>query len=129
MDSHGLTRSSLIWLYRGALIEAEWARSPRYLLMRYEDFVADPAPRVAQILGWVGIPDATPPFEDARHVRLSLVHNVSGNPVRFTRGAVELRADERWKTDLRPWEQRYVDLLTRCLLRRFGYSDLGEEQT
>ena len=48
MDSHGLTRSSLTWLYRGSLIEAEWGRSSHCMTMRYEDFVADPALRVAQ---------------------------------------------------------------------------------
>ena len=74
-----------------------------------------------RILRWTGIADAVPPFHGDRRVQLSVVHNISGNPVRFARGSVELKADEGWKTDLTRREQRYVSLLTWPLLRRFGY--------
>jgi hypothetical protein len=48
-------------------------------------------------------------------------HSVDGNPMRFDVGAVAIRPDGRWRTDLNPRTRRAVTALTAPLLFRYGY--------
>lgn len=121
MDRHSATFSSLAWVYRGALIESTWGGTDRHRFLRYEDFVDDPQRHVAELLDWLGVPDARPTFHPDGSVEVLLSHNISGNPVRFQRGAVQLRQDEAWRTALPTLVRRYVEVLTWRPRRRMGY--------
>ncbi len=48
-------------------------------------------------------------------------HTVSGNPVRFEAGPIEIRPDLEWRTALPTGKRRLVTALTWPLLRRYGY--------
>ena len=50
------------------------------------------------------------------------VHALAGNPSRFKDGPIEIRRDDRWKTDQPRGQRAIVSLLTWPLLRRYGYS-------
>ena len=56
-----------------------------------------------------------------REISLSLDHTVSGNPGRFRKGTIELRADEEWKAKMRGADKNVVTALTAPLLLKYGY--------
>lgn len=121
MDRHGVTFSSLAWVYRNRLTESEWGRSPRYMRLRYEDFIADPAGTLSDFFRFVGEPDLRVPFTDDGALLLAPAHNISGNPSRFQTGPMHLRVDDAWRNDLPPAVAAYVRLLTWPHMAHFGY--------
>lgn len=115
-------KTSLRWMARNLGAEAFRRRSPkRYLMLRYEDFVAEPQVTIARILGLVQEQAASVPYVAEREVKLGVNHNIWGNPNRFQTGLVRLRRDDEWDSRMRPRDKSLVTLLTLPLLVRYGY--------
>jgi hypothetical protein len=121
MDQHSSTVSSLAWVYRNRLVEWEWHDDSKYLQMRYEDFIADPAKEVAGILELVELGDLSAPFVSSHEVDITPSHNISGNPVRFQQGTTTLRADEAWRESMPRHVKMYVRAITWPHMSHFGY--------
>jgi hypothetical protein len=122
MLRRGPAESSLRWMARNLAVEALWRRSPeRHLLLRYEDFVAEPQKTIGRVLKLVHEEDAPRPHVGEHEVELGMNHNVWGNPSRFQSGTVEIRPDAEWAHNLRPGDRRLVSSLTFSLLARYGY--------
>lgn len=122
MDRFGPVHSSASWLARNVVVEAATARwrVPR-LLLRYEDFVADPASAVRRIGAAAGLGLDPEGVIEGRTVRRGVDHIVAGNPDRFLEGSIELHPDDEWRTRL-PRRQRWaVTAVTAPLLGRYGY--------
>src|SRR3712207_2051619 len=114
--------SAVLWDSWNASAEALWRRTPdRYLRLRYEDFVADPRQSFERILNLLDERGTEPPLASEREVRLGVTHTVSGNPNRFDTGAVELRPDHAWTSEMTPRDKALVTVLTSPLLYRYGY--------
>jgi hypothetical protein len=92
-----------------------------YLFLRYEDVVADPAAHIARLARFAGLGDAPMDFLEGDSAVLAPTHSVDGNPMRFTKGPVSIRADEGWRDRMDERDRRIVSALTRPLLRRYGY--------
>jgi hypothetical protein len=88
---------------------------------RYEDFAAEPARVVSEIVDFAsdGLSNS-PAFRDHRVV-IEPSHTVWGNHSRFLTGEVEIRSDEAWRTDFEPTARRWVELITGGTARQFGY--------
>jgi hypothetical protein len=97
--------------------------------LRYEDFVNDPAFHIGRTLVGVGLDSGHDVRQvlQGREVPLDVDHTVSGNPVRFRTGTVELRQDEEWKAKMSDADRNLVTALTAPLLLKYGY--LGRRQT
>jgi Sulfotransferase family len=116
------TKSSALWDTWNASAEALWRRTPeKYLRLRYEDFVTDPRRSFERILRLLGEESAEPPLASDREVRLGVSHTVSGNPNRFETGAVELRPDHEWISNMSSRNRALVTALTLPLLPHYGY--------
>jgi hypothetical protein len=123
MKQTGASQSTIKWVHRNLKAEAVRRRFPddRSLLVRYEDFVADPEASVKAIVALVGEEPRSWPFVHPNVVQLEPNHAVSGNQSRYRSGPIEIRADEEWRH-----EQKLTDRLiaTACalpLLKRYGY--------
>jgi D-aminopeptidase len=57
-----------------------------------------------------------------------LSHTVSGNPNRFETGAIELRPDHEWISNMSPRDRALVTVLTSPLLYRYGYRIAASSQ-
>jgi hypothetical protein len=44
-----------------------------------------------------------------------------GNPMRMDNGPVKLRLDDQWRSSMGPRHRRLVTVMTKPLLRRYGY--------
>ncbi len=116
------TGTSLRWAARNLGTEALWRRSKeRYLMLRYEDFVAEPRRVIERALEVVDEGTAPLPHVGEHEVKLGANHNIWGNPNRFQTGLVRLRPDDEWVSRMRPEDRRLITALTFPLFTRYGY--------
>jgi len=125
------TKASLRWIWINESFRILARRGVPTTVVRYETFVRSPREelmRIARDTG-VALKETDLAFVHGSKVRFAEDHLVAGNRMRFEREPVALTPDEGWRTGLTPHQQRMVTLLTRPLLRRFGYeaSDLGAD--
>jgi hypothetical protein len=90
-------------------------------VVRYEDFAADPGATLQQVGRLTGLDFSSLARSLESGDPLSPQHNIAGNRVRMD-GAIRLRLDERWKTNLSAADRRIFNALAGRALRRFGYS-------
>lgn len=123
MTRYSPVRSALLWDANNTSLGILGRLGTPRLLMRYEDFLADPRSAVRRIAGFAELPIAPGDLDflgDA-HVELTQAHTVAGNPMRFRTGRIELRRDDAWKQQLPRRQQRVISALTAPLLLRYGY--------
>jgi hypothetical protein len=123
MDVNGVFNSAVSWWVWNLTSEAVTRRQDpgRVMLLRYEDFVAEPLRTTATIVRLVDEDEQVLPFIDETTVRLSGNHTVSGNPVRFVDGVVQIREDDEWRSRMPMPRRTAISLMTFPLLARYGY--------
>lgn len=122
----GKVNSTWYWIGFDLAADAVRRRHPeRSLLVRYEDFVLDPAATVARILPLIGLPASANPVAADRSVPLGPNHTVTGNPDRFVTGRIVLREDARWRTEMPRSHRALVTAMTLPFLSRYGYTARG----
>jgi hypothetical protein len=111
------------WAVRSEFIERTLRPrlGSRYLLLRYEDLVADPTGSIGRVAAFAGLGDPEAAFASARSVNLGENHCLPGNPIRHTRGALEIRSDDAWLSEMPEASRRLVTALDFPWMRRFGY--------
>jgi Sulfotransferase domain len=127
MPRYTAGQASLRWLTQNAMLEALAAAGTPRLLVRYEDFVADPAGTLDRVAGHLGVTVPAGRWPGAREVVLGPNHTVAGHPLRFTSGTVPVRADEAWRQQMPLGRRRVVGALTLPLRFRYGYVGDGHE--
>lgn len=123
IPSLSTTESTIQWLAMNAGASSLVRRHGRgrSLVVRYEDFASDPGATIAAITGLVGRGDPQAPFRAARTVELGGNHTVSGNPMRFEVGAIQLREDNRWRKGLPRLPRILATSMSLPLMLRYGY--------
>ena len=114
LPTHGAFSASARYALYNGLTQSAARKGVDYMLLRYEDLIAEPETNLRAVIRHAGEPpaDAALPFLTEQGVLLAENHLVDGNPVRFAKGAVPLRADEEWRTKMRPGPRRAVTALT-----------------
>jgi hypothetical protein len=97
------------------------AKRGNYTLVRYEDFMTNPVEVVNQVLVDMSVNDKDLSFINNKKITLDVDHTVSGNPMRFKVGEIELRVDDKWKEELSTKNKNIVSVLTRKRLKKYGY--------
>ena len=110
------------WLTRNALTEVLLARrlGPRYMRVRYEDFVADPDRTITQISAMCGVGRRLAGLSEGV-VKFGTNHSVSGNPSRLSTGPVKIRTDDEWTQKMEARPMLAATIGAAPLLRRYGY--------
>jgi Sulfotransferase family len=109
------------WDMWNAATRAIFKRSPRYTMLTYEALMAEPERTIRAVLDRIGEADAALPFTSERTVTLHPNHTVSGNPSRFSTGAVTLRRDDAWRRDMPAFDRRLVTVVAAPFMRPYGY--------
>jgi hypothetical protein len=73
------------------------------------------------LLAYGGVAGADLAFVDGSRLVLGAHHSVGGNPMRFSRGTVEVRLDDAWRDALPARDRRIVTVLTWPLLVAYRY--------
>lgn len=114
-------RTGVEWVLMNVGIELLKSRT-RSLFMKYEDFVKEPRDATSYLEAELLRPLALSPETFERNaICLSTNHTVSGNPMRFATGAVEVARDDKWLSEMARFDRQIVSLLTWPLLSRYGY--------
>jgi hypothetical protein len=118
MEQLGTWRAVARWTSHNLIFSLAGLRSRRVRL-RYERFAADPN-ELGTVLGHLTADLAVtmPSFTD-HSVDLEVNHTVSGNPMRFTTGRIQIRPDDGWRSSMARRPRWIVGLLTAPL--RLGY--------
>jgi hypothetical protein len=120
------SKSTLYWRGFNIASRAILRRYPaQSMLLRYEDFIADPAGTVATLMRLAGADPAGNPVS-GHTVELHTNHTVTGNPDRFRHGETVIRAsDERWRRSLGRPARLAAMLLSWPMSWRYGYRHSG----
>lgn len=93
----------------------------RYIFLYYEDLASHPEEGVTQTLVKLGLPYPGPKFINHHSIYLKPNHTVSGNPMRFKQGLIEIKPDTDWKLKMKKSHRSLVTALTFPLLYHYGY--------
>ncbi len=123
MKRQGPVKSTMGWLLWNLAAERIRREVPpdRWMFMRYEDFVARPRDAVRSIVRFVGEDGVTDPFIDEITAVFGANHTVSGNPIRFTDGEIEIRLDDEWMSKQPLMDRSFSTALALPLMLRYGY--------
>jgi hypothetical protein len=111
------------WILDAAicLLIRKLTRVPEYFV-RYEDFVANPAPVLKQIGGLTGLDFGSVGARIERGETMHVGHCIAGNRLRM-QGAVRLELDDAWTRELTRSEHRTIWAIGGWLMRWLGYSE------
>lgn len=116
------TRISLSWdLANTALDLLGATEALACLRVRYEDLIERPGAELNRILGHLDEEPLDPSEMALRTLPPGVAHTVSGNPMRFEKGNIELRLDVEWQRKMLRRQRLLVSALTWPLLLRYGY--------
>jgi hypothetical protein len=115
--------AALRWDVRHGFCEALLKRrlGSRYMRMRYEDLVRDPAAAVRSITRFAHEPDPDLWFLHDGRAEFEPNHTFSGNPLRLRQAAIEVRPDEAWRAKMSLREKTLATITALPLLSRYGY--------
>ncbi|MEO8477660.1 MAG: sulfotransferase [Actinomycetota bacterium] len=122
MARTGPVRTAVRWLATNAAF-AILRLAPGSLrpAARYEDVVRTPGPWAHRILVQTGAASTAPIFADERTALLGIDHSISGNPMRFRTGPVEIVADDAWRSQMPRRDRVIVGAITLPLRVVGGY--------
>lgn len=120
------TKNTAYWRAFNIASRAILRRYPEQsMLLRYEDFIADPAGTVDTLLRMCGADPAGNPVR-GQTVALHTNHTVTGNPDRFRTGETVIRPqDDSWRRDLPATARLATALVSWPQSWRYGYRHPG----
>ena len=121
LRNRGPAASAAMWTADNVAAEGYRAHAAGYTRLRYESFAAQPGTMIRTILDAVDEPTISLPFEHGNTIKVTANHSVSGNPIRFATGALQVSEDDEWKTAMDPRRKALVTALTFPLLARYSY--------
>ncbi len=128
MPQYSATKSGVLWTMHNWMFHLLHVVHRQTRLMRYEDMIADPYAKLAEVRAFLDLPPAEPEFlrivDGAPVARVGASHSIAGNPMRFTNGELTLRTDSAWRTAPPKRGDRKIALLTWPGRLRYGYLDV-----
>src|ERR1022692_4015502 len=123
MSVHPASWAIGLWTADNLLFDLIARRMPGAARIRYEDLIDDPAGVVARIVSVLELPhtDLSLDFLADGAAALPQSHSLSGNPMRFKRGQMVVRADDEWRSAMSGPRKAAISAATWPLLLRYGY--------
>ena len=113
------TFTTTSWLARNFLVEVIGRRQP-IELVQYDDMARDPAAVLRRLADVVGEPAGDMEFLTSASATLAPTHSVGGNPMRMKSGAIVIKPDDEWRTELAPRKRAVTTAIALPLLPRYG---------
>jgi hypothetical protein len=123
MSRYSAGRASIEWVVANLPFHLIPGRSIPRLRVRYESVLASPRTELAQIVEFLGgvVSPADASTLAGNSIDISDNHMVSGNPHRLGSGPVQLRLDDKWRSEMRSIDRAIVTALTFPLELAYGY--------
>lgn len=112
------------WMLNNLPFHLLWTRGVPQLTVRYEFYTREPLRALEQIGRLLGRPST---LLSTSELKLDFAdeHSLGGNPVRFKKGALDLRIDEEWRSAMRWPDRLRTSAITLPLLAAYGYVGRG----
>lgn len=122
MEQRGPAKSAVYQDVSNVASELLWSRRRgRYLRLRYEDLLDDPAAAFERLETFVGETLDTTSFLTGHHADVAPTHSVWGNPNRFATGPVALTPDDEWEHAMPRRDRWIASTMTWPVTARYGY--------
>ncbi len=121
MPRYSPIKSSIDWIVFNLLISKikNHIGQNRYIQVRYEDMAKNPEKTLKDVLSSLNTKDNLSFFIKNNKANLKPNHTVSGNPMRFKTGIIDIKLDDEWKERLTWMNRLIVSLITYPLMRKF----------
>jgi hypothetical protein len=120
MDRPSPLNVAMTWDVQNAALRATGRTDDRFVVIRYEDLVADPTTTVDLLLDEARRRGATAAARHDQDLR-GRWHSVSGNPHRFDTAPRAVKADHEWVQAMPARQRRLVTIATLPGLKRYNY--------
>lgn len=115
-------KSAVAWLVINALTEIVGRSCSTYKRINYEELILKPESVLKDVFTELGTEIEIAPFiKNKSKVYIGSGHTVAGNPQRFESGEIELKLDDKWKSELGFMNRLIVMFIDLPLLLRYGY--------
>lgn len=123
MHRYGVVAASMRYLFYNGLTHVLRVQGVPYQRLRYEDVVNDPVMAVEDVADFAGVElgHALRTDLERRCIMFTPGHTVDGNPMRLRVGYTRIRVDDAWRNELPAGVRYAVGIMTRPLLRHYGY--------
>lgn len=121
-----LAYDAIMLIWKDLLI-GRFLRKRRGLRVRYEDLVANPRAVLKMIAVTSGHPITTDVFLEDQSVSLGHNHVAVGNKMKYQRGLIEIKLDERWKRELSVLNKVISWLMVWPLLVKYNYGRVRQK--
>lgn len=122
MVRYSSVRASSLWMSNNVLVQAARLVRTPVQRMKYEDFVRDPRGALRRVWKALALPGSFDvDIAAGTGIELPRGHSIGGNPMRFKKGPLVIRADEAWRRDMPSKHRRTVKLLTAPVRMWMGY--------
>jgi len=114
MPAPGTLKAIRVWIVDNCMAYLLGKTTSRYKLLRYEQFTDNPKASIDNIVKWINR-EKFPKlrfFFNERVVNLEAAHTVSGNPLRFKVGKVEIYPDMEWVKKMPLHRKLFIGILT-----------------
>lgn len=120
---YSVPKTAVAWLTFNAVFErmARLGTPAAYCRVRYEDLVEAPTETLAAVGRQLGLDPREGWCVEARTAHFGPNHTVSGNPIRFRKGPMELVIDDDWLAAMPAWQRFVAETVGAAQLRRYGY--------
>ena len=120
MPRLGLLKATQEWMLSNWLVSLLKKRGLKYKIVNYETLASNPMNTIVKVLEWMGMNSANLDFFDDEHtVRFGIDHTISGNPIRFKQGKLEIYPDREWSEKMPLSKKWLIFTLTYPLLRLY----------
>lgn len=128
MPRYRPARSAAYWNLYNELFQGLSRLGVPTTVLNYEEVVRSPRAQLEKVVRLVDQPVREADFAWLAGDRVTLgpTHTVSGNPMRFQTGELQLRLDEEWQQRMRRVDRLKVSAVSGPLLRRYGYGFDGK---
>jgi hypothetical protein len=120
MSQYAPARAAALWDAENVAVTGLGRLGVPVMRLHYEDLVADPSAEVRRLLDFAGMPAGVPIPIEGHRATLRPNHTVSGNPLRFHNGELDIRRDDGWLTGLGSRDRRVVSAMTAPLRLAYG---------
>ena len=120
-------QTALVWALRNSILRAVARRFPIAKTLRYEDLVRQPREVITEMVKQLGIDSQSVTWNSGDEMMSTTTNHIfAGNPNRVEQGKIRFRADDEWRSGMRPIQKGVVTALTCPTLWWLGY--LGRRQ-
>ena len=123
MDTFSPVNASLQWIAFNYLnlTKKKLIGNCKYKLIKYEDLISNPQAIISAILDFIKVNSNLSFFAENNVANLYINHTISGNPIRFNSGIINIHEDTEWKSRMSIVDKILVTILTFPLMHKFYY--------